>query len=540
MDESTGSQGPSERGVAEAAECSSEELFAKVFRSSPEPICISRLDDGVILDVNGGFETICGLRRDEVVGKSVLDLGIWTEGAECRETMVRELRANGAIRDFETTWRTKSGELHVCLLSGETFRHDDESCLILVVRDITAQKRVETDLDRSRRFTDNLVNTANVIIVGLDIEGNITLFNPAAERITGYSRSELAGRNWFETLVPRDRYEYVYDIFARLMDGRLPRTFENPILTKGGEERTIAWSNNELMQDDAIVGTISFGIDITERKKAEEALRLTQTAVDRTTDAVFWVRRDGSLGYVNDEACRSTEYTREELISMSVFDIDAEYPREAFPQLWDELKRAKNSLIERPLTSKSGRVIPVEVRISYVEFSGREYMFAFARDITERKRAEDQLLKLNEQLLAERAALDDKNVALREVLGHLEQEMKQYKHEICDSVEKLVFPAVTRLSEGDGRLGKREVAALKDALGAILQKDIDRFAGNMAKLSPRELDICELIKSGRSSKEVSEELNISTQTVHTHRNAIRRKLQIKNKAVNLAAYLRSR
>ena len=142
--------------------------------------------------------------------------------------------------------------------------------------EIEERNRTETALEISRRFTDNLVETANVMIVGLDAAGTVTIFNPAAERISGYTVSELHGKNWFELLVPRDRYPSVYDEYNRLMQGGLPHIFENPIVTKDGRERFISWSNNEIKENDQIAGILSFGIDITARRQAEKDLQRYQ------------------------------------------------------------------------------------------------------------------------------------------------------------------------------------------------------------------------------------------------------------------------
>lgn len=141
----------------------------------------------------------------------------------------------------------------------------------------------------SKEYLEDLIATANVIIVALDASGNVRLLNEAAEKITGYTRADVEGRNWFEVLVPRDKYPYVWEEFARLLEGGMPRTFENPILTKSGEERQISWQNGKLREHGKISGTISFGIDITERKRAEEEVRnlnreLEQRVMERTAE----------------------------------------------------------------------------------------------------------------------------------------------------------------------------------------------------------------------------------------------------------------
>ncbi|MCX7144791.1 MAG: PAS domain S-box protein [Sulfuritalea sp.] len=131
-------------------------------------------------------------------------------------------------------------------------------------------------------FAERLIDTANVMVVGLDSEGRVSIFNEAAAQISGYRRDEVLGRNWFELVVPKARYPQVWEIFARLnAAGDLPHTFENPIQTKDGRERIIAWQNNVVTDPGTPSATVSFGIDITERKRSEEALARSQATLNR-------------------------------------------------------------------------------------------------------------------------------------------------------------------------------------------------------------------------------------------------------------------
>ncbi|MCL5957772.1 MAG: PAS domain S-box protein [Chloroflexi bacterium] len=162
--------------------------------------------------------------------------------------------------------------------------------LVLSLLDVTDWVRAEEALRREKEYSEKLVETANVMIVGLDSAGNISLFNQEAEEITGYARDELKGKNWFEVLVPKDRYPLVWKMFTAAMAGAvLPETFENPILTKSGEERYISWRNSEVREQDKVIGTISFGIDISDRKRMEEDLRRARDELEirvkeRTTE----------------------------------------------------------------------------------------------------------------------------------------------------------------------------------------------------------------------------------------------------------------
>jgi len=131
-------------------------------------------------------------------------------------------------------------------------------------------------LIESKDFAEKLIKTANVMVVGLDENGVIKIFNDAAERITGYKAVEVIGRNWFETLVPKERYPEVWEVFSNFRaNGVLTRNFENPVLTKSGEERYILWQNSEMRNSKFGVSVVSFGIDITERKNMMETIERT-------------------------------------------------------------------------------------------------------------------------------------------------------------------------------------------------------------------------------------------------------------------------
>jgi two-component system, NtrC family, sensor kinase len=131
--------------------------------------------------------------------------------------------------------------------------------------------------------------------------------------------------------------------------------------------------------------------EIADRQRVEEKLQLTQFAIDRSADAVFWMGADAKFLYVNDAACSSLGYSVEELLSMNVHDINPDFPETAWNLHWNVLKRCGSVNIEVHHITKFGRVFPVEITIDHWEFNGREYQCAFARDISDRKRIEAAL-----------------------------------------------------------------------------------------------------------------------------------------------------
>ncbi len=131
--------------------------------------------------------------------------------------------------------------------------------------------------------------------------------------------------------------------------------------------------------------------EIASRHRVEEKLQLTQFAIDRSADAVFWIGLDGKFLYVNDAACSSLGYSATELLDLSIHDINPDFPETAWKLHWNVLKRCGSVNIEVHHITKYGRIFPVEITIDHLEFNGKEYQCAFARDISERKRIEAAL-----------------------------------------------------------------------------------------------------------------------------------------------------
>ncbi|MCF6157466.1 MAG: PAS domain S-box protein [wastewater metagenome] len=156
--------------------------------------------------------------------------------------------------------------------------------IVGIITDVTERKRMVDELRQAKDYAENLIETANVMVVGLDTTGSIRVFNKAAEKITGYEKNEIIGKDWFETIVPKDKFYYVWEEFMKLYSGgQVLKTFENPILTKTGQRRYISWQNSEVSERGKVSGVISFGIDITEQKQAKalvERLRIMSFVKD--------------------------------------------------------------------------------------------------------------------------------------------------------------------------------------------------------------------------------------------------------------------
>jgi PAS domain S-box-containing protein len=186
--------------------------------------------------------------------------------------------------------------------------------------------------------------------------------------------------------------------------------------------------------------------NITERRQAEESLHLTRFSIDHAADPVLWTGPRAQIFYANEAACRSLGYSRDELLSMSVPDIDPFFSTERWPDFYQHLKQAGFLAFESAHRRKDGVIFPIEVSVSNMTFNGKELNFVFVKDITERKKAEQERLTLEAQLnqaqkmeaigtLAGGIAHDFNNI-LAAIIGYTEMsiidasEQSQLRHDL--------------------------------------------------------------------------------------------------------------
>jgi len=153
-----------------------------------------------------------------------------------------------------------------------------------VKRDVTDLVSAQEALREAKDHAEHLIELASIMVVGLDCDGRVRAFNRTSENVTGYLRADIEQRNWFDVMAPPRLFPQVRDEFERLLAGGEPSTFELPMLTATGDERYIVWQNNPIVENGRVVGTISFGMDITDRRRTEEALRVLNEELERRVE----------------------------------------------------------------------------------------------------------------------------------------------------------------------------------------------------------------------------------------------------------------
>jgi PAS domain S-box-containing protein len=214
--------------------------------------------------------------------------------------------------------------------------------------------------------------------------------NRSAELLTGYSGTELFSMNYWDIAHP-DYKELVKKRGRLRQTGEnVPSSYEIKIVTRGGEERWVDLNATMICLDgDRYVFLTA--IDVSDRKRFEEYLRLAQFSVETSADAIFWITSEGKFYNVNKSACKEQGYTPDELLRLYVWDIDPLYTKEKWLDEWSYLKKNKSHKFETLHKTKEGKLIPVEIQANYMKYDNVEYSCAFSRDLTERKRIEEYL-----------------------------------------------------------------------------------------------------------------------------------------------------
>ncbi len=255
--------------------------------------------------------------------------------------------------------------------------------------------KTEEALQNSEQRYKSIYDNAPVGIFRSTLEGKLLSVNPAVARMLKYASPRELVEMVNQTSIAEALYVdpcHRREILDRVLTHRDWLICEERFRCKDGSFIDGIFHIRAVPGADGVsVELEGFVEDISERKHKDETLRFTQFAIDKTIDQAFWMTEDARFFYVNDAACQTLGYSREELVGMSVPEIDPTFPEEVFSRFWQQLKEKRAMTFEARHRSKDGRTYPVEIRANYVVFDGKEYNCAFATDISERKAAEEAL-----------------------------------------------------------------------------------------------------------------------------------------------------
>lgn len=380
---------------AEEALRESEERYKTLVQTSPDAVTVTDLE-GNITYVSQQTLKLHGFKSaKEVLGKSAFDF-IAPEHHEKAIINLQKTLKDGNIRDVEYTLLKKDGTRFIGELSSALIKDADGNpkMFIATTRDITERKRAEEIIKESKERYRDLVEKAGVAILIDDKEANIKYCNNKFAEMFGYSVEEIKKMKIQSVVHPDDAEKVTKFHKGRIQGKKVPSRYECRGVKKDGSVINIEINAEALKNNGNIIGTRSYMWDVTERKQTVEAMQASEqkfkTLFDSASDAIFIHDLDGKLLEVNQVACKRLGYNREKILQMSLSDIDRPKQAASIPERIEELYNRGHIFFETAYAHRDGTVIPIELSSRIIEYEGKPAALSIARDITERKLAEEE------------------------------------------------------------------------------------------------------------------------------------------------------
>ncbi len=401
-----------ERHNAEAKLRESEEKFSRLFDSNPAATSVTTIKDGRYLNVNVAWLKKFQWTRDEVIGHTVHELGIWPDLAK-REALFAKLKEQGWVHNYEIQLRTKSGQLKQFIWSGVRLTLNGEECLLGTAMDITKQKAAMAALQESQLLYYSLVTQLPIGIFQKDEAGRYVYVNPAFCKIKGIDSENFVGRTPKEVdadesaLPEADGTASKYaadgeDHHRQIMQaGKAFEVDEEYTLVDGRKQFVHVMKLPVLGAGGKVVGSQGIMLDITERMLADDQLRQSEERYkglfERSLDCVFLSDFEGRFLDANPAALNLLGYEPKDIASLTFASL---ITPDQFPlalQATEEIRTTgfQKTPTEFRLRRKDGRQVLVETQSSLIYRDGKPFAIqGIARNITARRQAEESLARL--------------------------------------------------------------------------------------------------------------------------------------------------
>jgi PAS domain S-box-containing protein len=424
-----------ERKQAEEALRKSEEKFAKAFRSSPIAIAVTRLSDGRILDVNEAMLKLLHFTADEVIGHTTRDLDIWVDLND-RAQFTQMLATAGSVPDLEYRLRTKDGAVVTIHLSAELLEFGGEPCMLSTLVDVTERERAAEALRQEKAFTDKLLNApGDTVFLFEPATGQPIRWNNRFTEVSGYDDKEIAGMKAPDDFFDEQGIKKARESIAKISaEGQ--GILELSLVTKRGVHIPFEYAATVVETEDGRTLFLSIGRDITERKRAEEALRESEERfrimADGSPNPIWVTNAEGERIFANKEYLEYFGVSAEEMEKGEWKPFI--HPDDAPTYVSSFL----SSLKERRPFSAEARVRRADGQWRWIESHAEPRLslegellgfVGITQDITERKRAEESLREWN-------ATLESRVTARTAELEHRARQLQKLTLELTEAEER--------------------------------------------------------------------------------------------------------
>jgi len=452
---------------------------------------------------------------------------------------------NGSLENAVIKYRVFVKDRDIRWMEGFISRieYDGRPAVQAAIIDITDQERAIASLRQSEKKYRDLAELLPQGIFETDAEGIITYANASTLQTFDYTSEDIRqGLRITDTVISEDRKRTLRS-FNRIMNGESVKAAEYTCLRKDGSRFPAMILANAIINNDRPSGVRGFVMDISGQKqlisRLEESESRYRTLFESTGTATILIEENMIISFANGEFYRLSGYSPDEEIRWPamVFEEDRAKMMDYHRRRRIDSKSAPRSY-EFRYVRRDGEVRNVLVNTEMIP--GTKRSIASLMDITELKRTEEDLKKHKLQLEAKTQSLEEANAALRVLLKHRDEERIELEERVSANMKELVLPYIEKLQASRlSDLQANQIEILKTNLNDILSPFLKKISTKYPNLTPREIQIIQFIKEGRTTKEIAGMLNASTRTIDFHRNNIRHKLGISNRKANLRSFLLS-
>jgi PAS domain S-box-containing protein len=422
-----------------------------------------------ILWANRAASESVGLAPEQLVGRYCYE--IWHQRREpCLVCPVKEVIKSGKRKQMEVT--TPDGRIWFIYAYPIENANGQIIGIANTTLEITERKQAEKLIRKERDRAQKYLDIAAVMLVAIDSEQRVGLINKKGCEILGYKEHEILGKNWFDNFLPERIRDHVREIFKKVMVGEIEgqEYYENPILTKDGQERLIAWHNTVLRDDKGeVIATLSSGEDITERKRAEQALRESEERFrgifENSFIGLYRTTPDGRILMANPALVRMLGFSTFEELSQRDLEKEGFVPSNARSEFKRKIEvDGQVAGLESMWLRRDGSVLFVrESARAIMDKDGKTiYYEGTVEDITQCKQAEQRLLEDQAKL---------KSLASELTLAE-ERERRQIATELHDQISQSLVISKMKLKElRESEIGEKLAEGL-DGVCEILDRTV--------------------------------------------------------------------
>jgi len=397
------------------------------------------------------------------------------------------------------------------------------------------------DLAKSGSHYRQLVENPLVGVWQADIKGRFVFISKRLAEMSGYSQDEVIGMSMMVPIAPELR-SWLSDRMQKRKAGKLPpEVVEAEMVRKDGSRYTALVAPATLYDEEGkFNGFIGSMIDITERTRAEEKIKRLSSAVEQSIDGIAIGDLEPKLTYVNNAFSRMHGYSAEEMIGMKVVNLHNEEQMDEYERDMHQIKTQGSWIGEIGHIRNDRTPFPTYMSVTLLkDDNGMPVgILAVARDITEKKRAEQALREREKELKIKTKSLEETNTALRVLLNKRDEDKTELEEKVLSNVNELVVPFLEKVKNGP--LDPQQLSYI-NILELNLKDIISPFLRNVSakyvSLTPKEIRVAHLIKEGKTTKEIGEMMVLSPRTIETHRKNMRNKFGIERKKGNLRSHL---